>query len=309
MSVLESRELQRLRYKQGQTLRSQDFRDQLRIERQLRAWHNRGVHNAYGVVRGILDDFSIESTATDLIVHKGLAYDCFGRELLLCSQTLIRLPAQQEPMLLVLQALERNCGCQSSTDVNSNCSEIAHARIATDAKLSWVPENSFSFRQGVPIARAKLSGGTLVVDTDFASPSARPLARPRIGTGTTIPGATVWEIWRVTTAATGVFATIQVTVDTSSAGFASVPQYFASLQGPVSQIDANTINVLAFHFDHIDLMRTDSFVFRFLILVLQVRPKFALKTLITKYLQDQKVYVSWLGIEENPKNREVNCEH
>src|ERR1043166_7447247 len=109
MSTLESRELQRLRYKQGQTLKSRDFRDQGRIERQMRAWHTRGVHNAYGVARGILDDFTIDSTSTDLIVHKGLAYDCFGRALLLCSQTSIHLPTQQEPMLLVLQAVERNC--------------------------------------------------------------------------------------------------------------------------------------------------------------------------------------------------------
>ena len=109
--------------------------------------------------------------------------------------------------------------------------------------------------------------------------------------------------------ASGIFATIQVTVDTSSAGFASAPQYFASLQGPVSQIDSNRIDVVAFHLDHIDLMKTDSFVFRFLILVIQIEPNVSLKTLITKYLQDQKVYVSWIGVEENPGNREVSCEH
>jgi hypothetical protein len=309
MSAFESRELQRFRYKQGQTLRSQDFRDQSRIGRQVRAWHNRAVHNAYGVVRGILEDLSVEPFPAGLLVHRGLAYDCFGHELLLCSQTSIRLPTQQQPMLLVLKASRADCGCHPSTKVSANCFETARPRIATDAELVWLPERGFSFREGVPIARTDLSSGGVSLDTKFESPSTRPLARPRIGMGTTIPGATPWEIWHVTPNVGDIFATIQVTVDTSSVGFATVPQYFASLQGPVSQIDANTINVIALHFDHVGLMRTDSFVFRFLILVLQLKPNFSRKTLITKYLQDQKAYVSWLGIEENPLNREVNCEH
>src|SRR6516225_2672470 len=48
----DARNLQRLRYWQGQMLRSRDFRDQLAIEGQLRCWHNRAMHNAFGVASG-----------------------------------------------------------------------------------------------------------------------------------------------------------------------------------------------------------------------------------------------------------------
>ena len=41
-------ELQRLRYWQGQKLLSRDFRDQVSYESELRWWHNRALHNAYG---------------------------------------------------------------------------------------------------------------------------------------------------------------------------------------------------------------------------------------------------------------------
>lgn len=309
MSAVESRELQRLRYKQGQTIRGQDFRDQQRIERQLRAWHNRAVHNSYGVSKKILEGLSADADGSNrVLVHPGLAYDCFGHELLLCNQTSIGLPSQQEPMLLVLRHKE-GCRCGGATYVTGDCFEVTHPRIATDAELTWVREKGFSFRDGVPLARTNFAGGTVTLDTAFISPSARPLARPRIGMGNTIPGATVWEIWKVTSGVAGIFASIQVTVDTSSAGFATVPQYFASLQGPVSQIDPDVIKVVALHFDHVDLMKTNSFVFRFLILILQLLPTASINTLITKYLQDQKVYVSWLGIEQNPVIREVHCEH
>jgi hypothetical protein len=42
-------EIERLRYWQGQKLRSRDFRDQMEMAAQLRWWHNRALHQAFGV--------------------------------------------------------------------------------------------------------------------------------------------------------------------------------------------------------------------------------------------------------------------
>jgi hypothetical protein len=54
MSVFEKRPLERVRYWQGQMLRSADFRAQSADTAQHRWWHNRALHNAYGVYRGCL---------------------------------------------------------------------------------------------------------------------------------------------------------------------------------------------------------------------------------------------------------------
>src|SRR6266571_1601325 len=45
-------DLERLRYWQGQMLRGRDFRDQLAIAAQLRWWHNRAIHHAFGIAYG-----------------------------------------------------------------------------------------------------------------------------------------------------------------------------------------------------------------------------------------------------------------
>src|SRR5690606_23425466 len=45
---------ERQRYWHGQLLRSTDLGDQLVQEAQLRWWHNRAIHNAYGVVAGLV---------------------------------------------------------------------------------------------------------------------------------------------------------------------------------------------------------------------------------------------------------------
>src|SRR5918912_56411 len=77
-------EIERLRYWQGQKLGSRDFRDQALIEAQLRWWHNRALHNAFGVSRGLQVTRVPDADAfTALSVARGLAYDCYGRELLL----------------------------------------------------------------------------------------------------------------------------------------------------------------------------------------------------------------------------------
>src|ERR1035438_517824 len=53
MAMVERRELERLRYWQGQMLRSRDFRDDGAIEAQRRWWHNRALHAAFGINYGL----------------------------------------------------------------------------------------------------------------------------------------------------------------------------------------------------------------------------------------------------------------
>ena len=72
--------LQRFRYRDGQALRSTDLNEVLRVADTRRMWHNRAIHNAFGVSYG-LDATPIEDAAKNLLavaVMPGLGYDCTG---------------------------------------------------------------------------------------------------------------------------------------------------------------------------------------------------------------------------------------
>lgn len=307
MPGIDQRELQRLRYRQGQMLRSQDFRDQQEIEAQLRAWHNRALHSAYGPANGIPEGLAVE-TAPDgksVIVKRGVAYDCFGRELILRDQRLIPFDDRMEPMLLVLRH-KASCGCHRTGEVIEACSTTG-ASVAKGAELVWLPVKGFTVRDGAALARTKVVGGAISLDDGFLARQSRPLARPRIASGATIPGATTWEVWDLKQSdGRGVIKndfTVQVRIDTSSAGFTIVPAYFASLQGALTrQGGQDGETTICLRLDHIDEAAIDGFTFRFFITVFRLAPgkNPQLEREARDFLQAQKAYVSWLAIEPNP---------
>jgi hypothetical protein len=98
------------------------------------------------------------------------------------------------------------------------------------------------------------------------------------------------------------FTEVRVKIDTSSAGFTTVPEYFASLQGPLTVIDAaGAVRVLCLYFDHIETTRIDEFVFSFFIVVAGLSGgSVERERQIQKFLNQQRVYVSWLAVQRNP---------
>jgi len=172
--------------------------------------------------------------------------------------------------------------------------------VAEDTELVWLPKKNFSFREGVPLALTKIVNGMISDNGKFVAPAARALARPRISSGTTIPGATTWAVSPVSTTNTGTLFQVQVKIDTSSAGFTTTPEYFASLQGRLTSIDSKgAIQVFCLHFDHIERMRIDGFAFSFFIAVIDTSTLMVEKQ-IRKFLDRQTAYVSWLAVERNP---------
>lgn len=307
MSGIEQRELERFSYWQGQLLRSRDFRDQQANDAQLRAWHNRAVHNAYGIAKGVLDELEAhQSIDGSVLVKSGMAYDCFGRELLLREQQSVRFEENREQMFLVLRYMaSSSCG-----EMNAGARDWFLERTSTrggNAELVWLLVKDFSFRDGVPLARTQGGDHPSKLDETFIPRHARPLARPRIATGTTIPGATTWEVWDPWgPSIKNVPSGVQVRIDTSSAGFTKPPVYFASLQGSLFVPGNSTRNTtISFHLDHIDEVTIKGFVFRFSISVLQIASdgKVTLESEIRKFLQQQQGYVAWLAIEWDPCNQ------
>ena len=226
MPSIEQRELERLRYWQGQLIRSEDFNDQAAVDDQLRWWHNRALHNAYGIAAGMLEGLRVTLTdpaAREFTIRPGVAYDCFGRELILTQERREKLPAEITEGSATLLLQYRATG--SVRDIATVCSHSS--REVTGPVLKW-QSGRFNIRDGVPIASvsdvSKLDSETKI---DADRPIARPLARPHIASGRTQADGAGWELWTEKTAGGRFFLGFQIRVDTSAAGFTRIPGYFA----------------------------------------------------------------------------------
>ncbi len=197
MAQMQLRQLGRLAYWQGQELRSRDLRDQAGTLEQLRWWHNRAVHGVFGVSQRL--SVTVDPAAPSVVnVDCGLAYDCFGRELILRAPSTIPLPAVAGPQYLTL------------SDSRGS------------ATLVWIAQADFRVSLGVPLALFQVVQGAYLKDEVFRAPLARALSRPRLAAGSTVPGNTPWEKLPND-------AGLKVLVDTSSAGFTATPFYLTSL--------------------------------------------------------------------------------
>ncbi len=220
-TVTKFKSLEQLQYWQGQALRSRDFNDEPDYAEQLRWWHNRASHGAFGVGFGLKLD-------QDGTLHCGLAYDCFGRELVVSQNR------DFKPV------------------VSGAAQYLALTWAAAGAQPAWIPPDRASVTPGVLLARADSAG---VIDTAFHPVQSRALARPRMLGGSTPPGNTPWEkIKRSDTLAARLRGDIQrgrinddaiglqVRIDTSAAGFNQKPLYFVSLMWEADQIQRTPVD-------------------------------------------------------------------
>lgn len=139
-------ELERLRYRQGQRLLSRDFQDQAAIEAQLRWWHNRALHNAYGIAQGL--EPTLSGTDSRVVrIASGVAYDCFGRELTVRREWVGRVPDATENLTLLLAYGPRpvDGGCHDAAGIADAC--------GASADFAWMPTREVTFRDGVPVCR------------------------------------------------------------------------------------------------------------------------------------------------------------
>lgn len=255
MSNLAERELLRLRYRQGQMLRSSDFHKHLAVEAQLRWWHARSAHNAFGVIEGF--DATLQGQV--VTIQPGVAYDCFGRETVLRRAVSLPLPDKPREMTLLVQYRETSL-YPNQNDIVAACLPSDRALFQPHPVFMWKATASVRIQDGVPLAKIPKNAGT-PPRLEIVAPPARALAGARIAHSTTIPGSTAWELWTnssakldltdigaspVGLAFTGEVSKpeptetvneflfgLQVQIDTSAAGFTKTPCYFAWLCGPL----------------------------------------------------------------------------
>lgn len=241
MTTLDRRGLERLRHTPGEALLSRDFRDQATMEDQMRWWHVRGVHSAYGVAVGLLtrpQPFS--GPPTLILVSPGVAFDAFGRELVMSEIQRVPVPAAPKggSLTLMLRDLKD---------------------APATAELVWLP--SPTPLDGVPLGRFTVpETGDPVWSMDFQPPSARAFARPRIGSGATVAGGTAWETWKPSFPVHVTSLGVQVRIDTRAAGFTGTPCYFAWVQGSDVAGKPPVLSLPAA--EHVTGARATEFIFR-----------------------------------------------
>ena len=301
MSSVEQRKLERVRYWQGQKLRSRDFNNIHAVEEQRRWWHNRALHNAYGIEEGF--EASLSTDNTGVVIQAGLAYDNAGRELILETEQTVTIPytpGMDQDIVLCIR-YRQEIQAPGENDLATVCCTSTGPQFV---EFVWRPKQHCGSTDGVPLAEI-VKGQLQPLST---RPSARPLSRPLLASGSTVPGNTAWELWSTETGRQGVLVFgVQTTIDTSAAGFTDDPCYFAWLQGPVWS--PQTQEFLPALYPSIAEQTLNSFVFRIALLpdpqivpsllmagptVNKVGPdEFAL------FAHKQNLYVNWVGCQKN----------
>jgi hypothetical protein len=288
-------DIQRVRHVPRELLRSSDLRVQRAASQQRRWWHNRALHDVPGIASGMTVALA---NKTKVEVQPGVAYDCFGRELLLFEPRTLKLPPGRQRMTLD--------ACYRSRE------------SMAEAELHWRLTSWGGCKECIPLAELSYESNGVVLKTTELR--ARPLARPRIGYGTTPVEGTPWQPWLVAgleqlwvVAGPGsdrlTVLGLQVGIDTTAAGFTETPCYFAWLQWP--QVATSHLPYwvyLALGFQYVEEPRIDRFQFRALLPALATDEISTLaasgrspgRDAILSIARGQRLSVCWLGIQHEP---------
>ena len=265
-------ELERIRYREGQLLAARDLQDDKDFQALLRWMHTRFLHNTWGLALG-LDAELVELGDSSKVVRvsPGLAYDGYGREILLTQSIEVDVPMAggDEDFYLVIR-YKVDDEFPRKPDVVAVClpeetdpkqeRPIFHP-LKEQPVFFWKRRDSVRLGEEVPLACWCFDepSGQMVFDPGVRR-NARPLIRPHIGWGATKPGQTSWEEWKLNNVVIG----FQVIVDTSEAGFTQTPCYFAFLQGDLWSQDVISSFILG-PFESIVGESADRFTFRIML--------------------------------------------
>ncbi len=285
----QQRQLERTRYWQGQMLRASDFRSQVATDLQLRWWHNRAMHSAYGVALGYESaPYPTTGTLLGVDLEPGVAYDCFGRGLILTHPQRVLLPPKSPASAITLLARYReNWDYPDPRQTAGVCISCCQDSLAAEhPEFVWTAGNPPDPRAGVALVRIAVGPTALTVDDNFEIVTSAPLAGPYLANGLTIPGSTLWRTWRRGQIPLG----LQTDVDTSAAGFQQTPCYFAWLE-----LSDPAYRATGAIFTHITRIRPDGFRFRILTTTVSAAGLVALE--VNERFAPPPYYVSWLGCE------------
>jgi hypothetical protein len=241
-------ELERIRYREGQLLAARDLQDERDFEALLRWMHTRFLHDTWGIASGLeveeLDDSRVR-------VWPGLAYDGYGRELLLTQPATIGVPAVvandtgDTDRYLVIRYRD-DAEFPRKPDVVAVClpeemgpnqERPTFRPLRERPVLLWKWRDAVRLGEEVPLVRYESGAQTL---DPSVRRNARPLIRPHVGHGLALVDLESMDPWRVNTENGPVQIGSQVEIDTSEAGFTQTPCYAvmtdALIQLPQAQV-------------------------------------------------------------------------
>ncbi|NIF14240.1 hypothetical protein F3J12_33030 [Burkholderia sp. Ax-1735] len=297
-------------------LRSGDLRTQVATDTQLRRWHNRAVHDAFGVALGLGVSLQPQSGAGGVVaVEAGVAYDRFGRALTLLAGQTMPLPVQlseSTPFTLVIRYRETS-SFPAPQDRSGVCFECGGAKVMEAADLVWIAAAALTPDDGVPLARMSGTQANPRTDTGFVAQKGRPLSRPYLANGSTIAGGTAWTAQFVSASVVA----FDTTVDTTAAGFTRTPCYLAWLEDGAklaaslaaignavagnaapAPTAVSTNTEFPLYFAHVEAAESNRFKFSVLVLLQELARSIVARGLDGKAFPVRlDAYVCWLGCQ------------
>jgi hypothetical protein len=220
---------ERIVHRDGELFAARDLNDEERRDDLLRWLHVRYFHRTWGIARG----FEVQAASGDsaVVVGPGYAVDSEGREILSSRAVVVPIPRAGGPANYVLTV-------SYSERAASQCCSPASSLVAQNEDehplYMWRAPQNVVFGPQVPLVNVKASAGQIQGSLDFRVRRwADRLVRPHIAFGSTEPGRTGWNSQQLVGGPPGA---LNLTVDTSAAGFTQTPSYFAILAGDFSGI-------------------------------------------------------------------------
>jgi hypothetical protein len=225
----------RVRHYQGQRLSAGDLQAEYDNQARLRNLHVIALHDTWGIALGF--DVKIDVSRNSLIVGPGVAYDCWGRELVLSRSREISVPwpanAYSE------QVGEFDLVMSYDPDISQREARLECIPCPTNGEWLGTERPAFAWhRPGTThlglelpliggLSPRPMSGGPVVPDYTVRRYT-RPMTRPHMATGITPPDQR-WNLLRQLVRGGQVTLGFTTNVDTSMAGFLSTPHYLANL--------------------------------------------------------------------------------
>jgi hypothetical protein len=266
-------EIERVLHVPGELLRSRDLGAQVNADAELMRWHQRALHDVPGVIAGLTPRVVL---GVGVVVSPGLGFDACGREVVLVEEATIEPPQDLgHAVALVL----RGCGDRRAPE------------------LAWVPLHRMARCDGVPLAR-------LFPGEDGLKPwpaRSRPIARPRVAFGSTLPGSTAWTPW-LALERSGAGLGLQTRVDTRAAGFTDRPCFFACLVWPDVAGQDPRIAFWSLGLQHLAEETVDGFTFRVVVVVgtgFRARAgRLAAEQALLTAARTAQLSVAWIGVDD-----------
>ncbi len=312
-------QIERLDFFDGQRLFAEDLQTLDGFNRQMRWLHNLSLHT-FGIGSG----FAVSGQRGDreVTISPGYAIDNQGREIILLLPHIEPVPPVADdgfgnpqfydltvhyPRTEDLEELETRAGLCSTNGVVRRREEPVFCWIELNSNLEpKIDKHVTQIANGEKIVLARISVKNCRLETLSIATrrNVRPECVPYIACGRTQPGDSPWREWAIGGGELRTTLGVQITVDTSSAKFASVPSYTARIVGErvffIESFDPSIFIIEGFTM--IDSGATPTqFTFRVLLPFIQqfppINPNSVVGDTIGDFLRSAGWYVEWMGVE------------